>query len=209
MVIKKQIEADGIFQKTKISSCGKDAEKILSQAAKSNTSTYILGTLETNIKKYLKTAEANIEKYLKATKSRTRKTAIRESDERRRRDGERILQEIKFLRNIIHKENPDFVHAQFFYLGVHVQRADIRLVESDALRGIKTVLSAKEGGDAKATVSELRHSTWITDAEEIQEQRPTYSPWRIAGRLEIKYKDDPELAAKQDTIWRVIKSNCI
>lgn len=197
MSIKKHTEKDGIFLRSTISASLKDSlatERILTTAWQSNTTAHILETVEENIKKYLKTA-----------KSQSRKAAVRESDERRRRDGERILGEISFLRNIKDKESPDFLQAQFFHLGVAVQRAEIRMIEPDALRGIKIVASAKEGGNAKATASNLRHDQWIADADEIHDKKTTYSWLRIAGELEEKYKDDPELAAKKDTIWRVIK----
>jgi hypothetical protein len=134
-----------------------------------------------------------------------------ESDTRQRRDCEKLLEEISFLKTISGRKetDKDFLMAQFFYLGVLAQHADIRPVEPNFFRGTKTIGGASEGGTSTVKLhrqeKDTKYRTWQENAEKIKQEKPSYKRWRIAGILAEKYRNKPELQAEQDTIYRIIK----
>lgn len=198
MGLKQIKKADGIFrdititvdEDTSIEEYVSSFDEYLDMCGRSQTPKYILETIEKNIKEYLR-----------SPKSKSRKLTVRESDERRRRDGEDILEKINHIRKIKNASS-DYLQACFFYLGCAAQRADIRLVEPDTMRGRKTLLSAKEGGETKAAYCRSKWGQWREDAEKIKKEKPSYNKYQIAGILEKKYINDPDLSAKKDTIYK-------
>ena len=85
------------------------------------------------------------------------------------------------------------------------ERAEIRPIVPHIRRGLKTLDAASKGGRAEKQFYQDRHDQWLADAAAIREKHPARASWRIAGEIAERYKAAPELAAKQDTIYRVIK----
>lgn len=103
---------------------------------------------------------------------------------------------------------------------VAAEVAEIRqMIEPHVRRGVKTVRSAKKGGDEKKKVADWRHKMWQKDADTIWAEKPGYSRNHIAGILQDHYngkpydglrsgrlrEPDPRLTAKQQAIGKNIK----
>ena len=72
-------------------------------------------------------------------------------------------------------------------------------------RGKTHVVGSSQGGIRKKNIDDVRHGKWHADAEAIRAKHPTYTAWRIAGKLEESYRGNPRLHKSQRAIWNHIK----
>jgi len=206
MGVKRYTQRDGIFRRERASCSRKDTplpefeaglKACLSEAGRLST-----------IKGLLDDLEANARAILELPTGRMRNKNVEESNRRRRQDAEDLLDRIARLWKAIEEEK-DYALVAAFHLGALAQRMDIRPLEPDTLRGIKTIKAAAHGGRAKkgSTHESLlaRNDQWQTDAARIWGKFPSYTRWRVAGELEEKYRNDPILWRKRDTIYKIIK----
>jgi hypothetical protein len=206
MGVNRYTESGGIFTQERVSCSRKDTplhefeaglKECLGEAGQLSTIKGLLDALESKAKAILELPEG-----------RMKNKDVEESNHRRKQDAGKLLDRIAFLRKVI-EEGKDYALVVAFHLGALAQRLDIRLLEPDTLRGIKTIEAAASGGHAKKDTKHEslleRNEQWQADADEIWKKYPSYSLWRVAGELESKYRNDKKLGKKRDTIYRTIK----
>jgi hypothetical protein len=135
-------------------------------------------------------------------KPRTTDKRYMEARERRRKDLQSILKEIDWLLRT--HETSSRNHVDFFNLGMLACKANVRLIEPEALRGMNQLGHCSEGGKAKAEQTREKWDIWLKDAAELREKKPHWSGWRISRALSGRYEDDRELSGKPDTIYKKI-----
>jgi len=171
---------------------------LLNASSNANSGKYILATIEARANEILNLPAPAIK-----TTSRNLQKAAKQAMERRERDSKKILEQINFIKGIIDKAEPNFLQALFFQLGILVQRADIRLIESYFEMGKQNIDGGKIGGaksgEARREKGKPIYEKWQAEAERIWRKN-----WNLSKNAVVK-KVSESIGGKERTICNHIE----
>lgn len=212
MAVKRYTVQDGVFVHERIGASIKDTplkefEEGLKRSLEESDWLY---TITGRLERLEIDATAVLEEPLPQIKttSKNRLNETKAAAQRRKRDAKEILDQISWVRKFISEKNIEQAALEALRLGELAIVFNVRKVEYETLKGIKSLKGTDNGGNSRKSLSVHLYERWQDDANEIWERNPRLKKIEVARSLYRKYNNDetlPEYIRKPDTIARNIK----